>query len=108
MPPASLLKSLSINAYTFSELLLQTAIAILPIPSGNPFFIFSQCSPPSVDLYRPLPGPPLITCQGLRPCSHMAAYKMEGLFMSIDNSEQPVISFTNKTFFQVTPPSVDL
>src|SRR5258705_13796649 len=72
-PPASLSESLSIRAYTFSGFERLTAIDILPISSGSPSFSFSHVSPPSVDLYRPLPGPPLTTCQGSRPCSHIAA-----------------------------------
>ena len=36
------------------------------------------------------------------------AYNIRGLFISIDNSAQPVFSSTYKIFFQVTPPSVDL
>src|SRR6185436_6835681 len=81
---------------------------ILPISSGNPSFIFSHVSPLSVDLYKPLPGPPLITFHGSRPCSHIAAYRMRGLLMSIESSDAPVLSSTYKTFFHVAPPSVDL
>ena len=108
IPPASFVKSLSISAYTFSEFARLTVIAILPISFGKPSCILFQVVPPSVDLYKPLPGPPLVTFQGVRPCSHIAAYKMVGLFISIDNSAQPVLSSINKTLFQVAPPSIDL
>ena len=105
-PPAFLSKSLSINAYTLSEFAPLTAIAILPISFGKPVCNFSQLAPPSVDLYKPLPAPPLITFQGNLPCSHMAAYNMLGFFASIDNSAQPVLSLMYKIFFHVVPPSV--
>src|SRR5437762_5898474 len=107
-PPASLSESLSIRAYTFSGFERLTAMAILPISSGKPSFILSHVSPSSVDLYRPLPGPPLMTFHGSRPCSHIAAYRIRGFVMSIDSSAAPVFSSTKRTFFQVLPPSLDL
>src|ERR1700752_325217 len=107
-PPASLSESLSMRAYTLSGFERLTAIDILPSSSGKPSFNFSHVSPLSVDLYRPLPGPPLITFHGSRPCSHIAAHRMRGLVMSIDNSDAPVLSSTAKTSFHVAPPSTDL
>src|SRR3989339_105104 len=104
--PALFAKSLSINAYTLSEFAGLTAIAILPISLGKPLLNFSQLAPPSVDLYNPLPGPPLITFQGSLPWSHMAAYNMLGFFASMDNSAHPVLSLMYKIFFHVVPPSV--
>jgi hypothetical protein len=44
-------------------------------PDGRPGLRVSsvQVSPPSVDLYRPLPGPPLDICHETRYASHSAA-----------------------------------
>src|SRR3954447_26212724 len=66
-PPSSLrysaLAFASIIAYTVCGFEGATAIAIRPYGfAGRPFALFSaislQCSPPSVDLNMPLPGPP--------------------------------------------------
>ncbi len=61
------------SAYTRSGSDGLTAMAILPILSGSPLVSFVHVSPMSVDFQSPLPGPPLMTCHGLRPCSHIAA-----------------------------------
>ena len=63
-PPNLLFESLSAKRYTLSELALETEIANLPNSLGKPFSILNQLSPPSVDLYTPLPSPPEITFQG--------------------------------------------
>ena len=49
-------------------------------------------SPPSVDLNRPLPGPPLDICHSLRYASHSAAYMTFGLCGSIEMSTAPVLA----------------
>ena len=69
--------------YTFSTIAQtrpvlagETATPILPLrPFGKPGLSVRsvQVVPPSVERKRPLPGPPLITFQGSRPCSHIAA-----------------------------------
>src|SRR3954463_11379074 len=73
--------SFSISVYTRFGSAALTATPILPsIPAGRPALrvISVQCSPPSVDLYRPLPGPPLDIVHSLRYASHNAAYITSG------------------------------
>src|SRR5215510_10669421 len=82
-PPSSERKSAlffdSIIAYTTCGFDGATARAILPYGfSGRPLLLLCvssvQCSPLSVDLKRPLPGPPERKVQPCRRKSHMAAY----------------------------------
>ena len=98
----------SMTAKTRSELARETDIPALPKSLGNPVFIFFQVSPPSIDLYNPEFLPPDSIIQGKRRCCHIAAYRILGLFMSIDREEAPVMVSTNNTFFHDFPPSVVL
>src|SRR6476646_7906925 len=77
---------------------------------GRPgFFVISvQCSPPSVDLNRPLPGPPLDSECGVRETSQRPASSTSGLFGSIDTSTAPVLSSRNIILRHVLPPSTVL
>src|SRR2546430_16004432 len=79
-------------------------------PDGNPGLCVSsvQCSPPSVDLKIPPPGPPDTSCHGLRCACQKAAYSTSGLDGSRTRSEIPVESLRNSTLFHVLPPSVVL
>src|SRR5436853_3322703 len=80
------------------------------MPGGRPWFlvISVQCSPPSVDLNRPLPGPPLDMPHSLRYASQSAAYITSGLLGSIEMSTPPVLSSRYSTLRHVLPPSVVL
>src|SRR6185312_12052216 len=84
-----------------------TAIPILPhTPLGRPLPVsWVQVVPPSVDLYRPLPGPPLSERQGRRRNWYIAAYTIWLLLGSNSTSTAPVLSSLYRTFFQVWPPS---
>ena len=77
---------------------------------GNPGLrvISVQCSPPSVDLYKPLPGPPLDIEYSTRKASQSAAYITFGLCGSIEMSMPPDFASLNNTRRHVLPPSVDL
>src|SRR3954470_473753 len=86
-----------------------TATPILPTrPDGSPGLrvISVQCSPPSVDLNRPLPGPPLDIWYSTRYASHSAARSTFGLWGSIAMSTPPVFASRNSVRRQVAPPSV--
>src|SRR5580765_8124994 len=88
-----------------------TATPILPsTPFGNPGLrvISIQCSPPSVDLNNPLPGPPLDIWYSTRYASQSAANITLGFRRSIATSMPPDFASLNSTFFQLLPPSVDL
>src|SRR5689334_22871840 len=78
--------------------------------SGSPLLreISVQCSPPSVLLNSPEPGPPDDIWYSLRYASHIAAYITFGLLRSMEMSIAPVLSSRKSTFFHVFPPSVDL
>src|SRR3954469_1799941 len=80
------------------------------MPAGKPGLrvISVQCSPPSVDLYRPDPGPPDDISHSLRCASHIAAYMMSGLFGSMLMSTPPVLWSLYRTLRPVLPPSVVL
>ena len=80
------------------------------MPAGSPGLrvISVQVSPPSVDLKRPLPGPPLDIWYSTRYASHSAANITFGFLRSIATSTAPVLSSRNSTVFQVLPPSVVL
>src|SRR5439155_26277807 len=77
-------------------------------PAGRPGFrvISVHVSPPSVDLNRPLPGPPLDIEYSTRYASHSAAYMVLGSRRSMATSTAPVLLSRNSTFRQVWPPSV--
>src|SRR5919204_3168275 len=82
---------------------------ILPTsPCGSPGFrvISRHVSPPSVDLNRPLPGPPLDIWYSIRYASHSAANTTLGLRRSIATSAAPVLPSRNSTCFHVLPPSM--
>src|SRR5437764_94761 len=70
------------------------ATPILPHgPSGRPCSPGLSCvhvSPPSRDVYRPLPGPPEVISHGLRRVCHRPANRMRGLFGSRHTSLAPV------------------
>src|SRR3989442_4012990 len=106
-PPASA----SISAHSRVGFAGEMASPMLPSrPDGNPGLCVSsvQCSPPSVDLKIPPPGPPDTSCHGLRCACQKAAYRTSGLDGSRTRSEIPVESFRNSTLFHVLPPSVVL
>src|SRR5450759_836303 len=86
-----------------------TATPILPSrPVGSPglWVISVQCSPPSIDLNKPLPGPPLDIEYSTRKASQSAANMTFGLCGSIAMSTAPVLLSRNSTLRQVLPPSV--
>src|SRR5213076_149771 len=88
----------------------ETLTPIRPtIPEGKPLFrvISVQVSPPSVDLKRPLPTPPLDICHDTRYASHIAAYRMFGLFRSMARSIAPVLLSRKRTLRHVLPPSCE-
>ncbi len=107
-PPCSLLESLSMRAYTLLGFARDTAMAIFPFAFGRPLWMGFQVSPPSTDLYKPLPLPPEITFHGFRICSHIAAYNTCGLCTSILSSLAPLRELVYRVFFHVFPPSVVL
>src|SRR5205814_6209433 len=78
-------------------------------PFGSPGLRVSSVhvSPPSVDLKRPLPGPPLDICHDTRYASHIAAYRMFGLFRSMARSIAPVLLSRKRTLRHVLPPSCE-
>src|SRR6266581_2954034 len=101
--------SFSTMAYTRFGSAPETATPILPSsPAGNPEFRVSsvQFSPPSVDLKRPLPGPPLDIWYSLRYASQSAAYITFGFVRSIEMSTAPVLASRKSTRRHVLPPSV--
>src|SRR3989454_7356485 len=53
----------------------------------------------------PLPGPPEIISQGWRTTCHIPANSTRGLPGTMTRSDTPVVSFTNRTFCHVLPPS---
>src|SRR3989475_5472415 len=53
----------------------------------------------------PLPGPPEINSQGWRTTCHIPANSTRGLPGTMTRSDTPVVSFTNRTFCHVLPPS---
>src|SRR5258708_32379424 len=88
-----------------------TATPILPsMPEGSPGLrvISVQCSPPSVDLNSPLPGPRLDIEYSTRKASHSAANITFGLLRSIAMSTAPVLLSRKRTLRHVLPPSVVL
>src|SRR6185437_3956996 len=97
----------SISAYT-RVLFGATATPIFPhTPSGSPLPVsWFQVVPPSVDLYSPLPGPPLSDRHGSRMNWYSPAYSTCVLFGSKVTSTPPVLSSLYSTFVQFCPPSV--
>src|SRR5262245_2470948 len=66
-----------------------------------------QCSPPSVDLNRPLPGPPDRNVHACRRKSHIAAKTVDGSCALEASIAQPVDGFVPaSTLDHVFPPSV--
>src|SRR4029077_14425159 len=63
-------------------------------------------SPPSREVYKPLPGPPEFISHGCRRACHRPAKRMRGLVGSKQTSEAPVSSSLASTCFHVAPPSV--
>src|SRR5512133_647003 len=101
--------SFSMIAYTRFASAPETATPIFPsTPCGSPGarVMSVHVSPPSVDLYNPLPGPPLDISHSLRYASHIAAYITLGLCGSIEISTAPVAGPLYNTLRQVLPPSV--
>src|SRR5262245_62620309 len=66
-----------------------------------------QVSPPAVDLYSPLSGPPLVRLQKLRRTCQIAAYRKRGLLGSRDRSAAPASALLPSTCVQVLPPSAE-
>src|SRR6476469_1036405 len=86
----------------------ETATPMRPTtPEGMPGLrvISVHVSPPSVDLNRPLPGPPLDIWYSTRYASHRAAKITFGFFRSRARSTAPVLLSRNRVFFHVLPPS---
>src|SRR5258708_20137816 len=76
------------------------------MPEGRPWpSIFVHVLPPSVDLYSPLPGPPLFRLHGVRYTSHKDANRVLGFLGSKTTSIAPVFESLYRTFCQVAPPS---
>src|SRR6266852_6215813 len=98
----------SIRAYTRLEFPPETETPMRPIiPAGRPCpSSFAQVLPPSMDLWRPLPGPPLFRLHGVRETSHIEAKSVLELFGSKTMSIAPVLLSLYKTFCHVAPPSV--
>src|SRR5690349_20901798 len=94
--------------------LLFTGDTVMPeiphVPLGKPFAfeIFSQVSPPSLLFHNAEPSPPLDNSYGFRWTRQVEAYKMRELLGSMMRSTAPARSLTNKTCFDVLPPSMDL
>ena len=80
------------------------------LPFGKPSssVSFFHVLPPSCVMCKPLPVPPDLKNQGSRLCSHMAAINLLGLLESITKSATPVLLFTKRILFHVSPPSVVL
>ena len=94
-------------AYTRLGFDRANAIVTFPIVwVGSPLPLsFFQVSPPSLDVNRPLPGPPLSRPQVFISSCHMPAKAMRGLLGSSTTSEQPVFLSTKRTLSHVLPPS---
>src|ERR1041385_1719869 len=95
-------------AHTRFESATETATPIFPmIPLGSPgrCVISVQVSPPSVDLYKPLAGPPLESVQGGRQTSQRMAKSTRELCGSRHRSAAPAQSFLYRTLFHFSPPS---
>src|SRR3982751_1337746 len=99
----------STSAYTRFESAPETATPILPTtPDGRPGLrvISVHVSPASVDLYNPLPGPPLDIWYSTRYASHNAANMTVGRLRSMAMSTAPVLLSRNSLRCHVFPPSV--
>src|SRR5438132_299391 len=115
LPPSSERNSAlffdSMLAYTTFGFEGATATATRPQGfSGRPLLLVSfssvQCSPPSVETYNPLPGPPE---RNVQPClrkSQREAKIVFGASRLMAIRPQPVEPFEPaRTFFQLLPPS---
>src|SRR4030081_3310983 len=103
MPPLS---SASTVAQTRCGFTRDTVTPILPrFAVGSPAVSLLHVSPPSVDLYRALPGPVLEMSHGVRRTCHVVTYRTSGLDGSIAMSAAPGLSSTNRAFCQLLPPS---
>src|SRR5215467_2032779 len=103
--------SFSTMVYTRFGSAPDTATPIFPsTPAGRPCarVISVHVSPPSVDLNKPLPGPPLDMVYSFRYASHIAAKTTFGLCGSIETSTAPVLEPRSSTLRHVLPPSVVL
>src|SRR5438105_1828480 len=97
----------SINANTRFGFDGATARPIRPYGScGRPLPV-RRChvAPPLVDLYNPLPGPPLLELQPVRRYCHIAAYIVFGVLFDVARSAAPVSLSMKSVLFQVLPPS---
>src|SRR5437870_673214 len=97
------------SAYTRFGSAPDTATPIFPSsPAGRPGarVISFHVSPPSVDLYKPLPGPPLDIVYSVRNASHSAAYITFGFLRSIEMSTAPVLLSRYSVLRHVRPPSM--
>src|SRR5688572_33302111 len=106
-PASSELKSppfsFSTSAYTRLGSAPETSTPMRPTtPAGIPGrrVISVHDSPPSVDLYKPLPGPPLSILYSFRYASHSAAYSTFGFDRSTERSMAPVLLSRKRTFLQ--------
>src|SRR5258708_3163913 len=99
----------SITAYT--RLPRAVAMPTRPhSPPGSPLPRTSvQVSPPSVDLYSPLPGPPLggYWLHGVRRARHIAAYNKRGFSAANARSIAPTSAPLSRILRHVAPPSAD-
>ena len=77
------------------------------LPAGSPLPLSRfQVVPPSREIQRPLPAPPLVRPQVWISICQVPANRMRGLLGSITRSEAPVLSLTKRTRSQLFPPSV--
>ena len=86
-----------------------TAMPMRPLsPAGNPLSALLQVTPASVDLKRPLPGPPPLNANPLRRRWYVAAKSTLASRGSIAISVAPVSESTNSVLVHVRPASVVL
>src|SRR5258708_29374392 len=98
----------SINAYTRRPTTATPERRHAPVGSPRPVSS-PQCSPPSVDFHRPLPGPSIgaYTLYGGRRPFHMVA-KITFVFAgSQARSTAPTLGMVNSTLSHVWPPFVE-
>src|SRR5208283_3959117 len=83
--------SASMTAHTRLGFAPETVTPMRPrIPSGSPWPLSSfQVVPPSLERYKPLPGPPLSRLHGVRRACHSAANRMFELLGSNTTSKPP-------------------
>src|SRR5687768_5443880 len=81
-------------------------LPVMRVGKPRPVILF-HVAPPSREVKRPLPGPPLSRPQVRISSGHMPANRIRELFGSITRSEHPVFSSVNSTRSHVVPPFVE-